>query len=100
MVKVSLEIMAGLATYFGAQHPGRLVVTEDVEEGETVREMLNRLAARHEKFSQVIFDPKSQRLTDSVSLVFNGRLIELLNGLDTPMKDGDAILFLPAYAGG
>lgn len=100
MAQVTLEVLSWLSPRLGAPQAGRTLLQEDVIEGETVRDWLRRLAQKYPDFVDLVFDLKAGRLTDHVNLVFNGRLIELLQGLDTRLKDGDTILFLPAYSGG
>ena len=100
MGEVQLEVMASLAPFFGARPSGRVVLSETIQERETVRELLNRLAGEHEGFDRMVFDTATQQLTGHVRLVLNGRLIELVEGLDTCLEDGDSLLFLPAFSGG
>jgi molybdopterin synthase sulfur carrier subunit len=99
MDRVRLEIMPWLSHVLGAQD-SHLVLEEEVEEGETVGELLARIAARHQRFGELVLDAETGRLTGHVSLTFNGRLLELLDGLQTKMRDGDTIVLLPAFAGG
>jgi molybdopterin converting factor small subunit len=46
-----------------------------------------------------LFDPETQSLSSEVSLLINNH-IDLSQGMDTKLKDGDQILFLPILAGG
>jgi len=39
-------------------------------------------------------------LTDQLPEVVGGRLLDLAEGLNTKLKDGDTLLFVPAFAGG
>ena len=100
MSKVRLEVMAWLSGSMGSPGSERLVLEEPVGEGDTVRDLLNRLAARHQVFREFVFDVNTQELTSLVSVVYNGRLLELVQGVRTPLKDGDNLLFLPAFSGG
>ena len=91
--------MPWLSQALGAQD-SRLVLAEEIEEGETVGELLARIAATHERFGELALDPETGGLSGHVSLTFNGRLLELLDGLQTKMSDGDTIVLVPAFAGG
>lgn len=100
MGEVHLEVMPLLAPYFGATAPGHLRVSEAIADGETIRDVLNRLADRYAGIDGVVFDRQSQTLTGHVRLVLNERVVELAGGLDTVLADGDTMLLLPAFAGG
>ncbi len=43
---------------------------------------------------------KTGALTGKVHILINGRNIEWLQGMDTPIGDGDTVVFLPPVAGG
>ena len=99
MGRVRLEVMPWLSHALGAQD-SRLVLEEEIEEGETVGELLTRIATRYQRFGELVLDAETGRLTGHVSLTFNGRLLELLDGLQTKMRDGDSIVLVPVFAGG
>ena len=100
MSQIQLEIMPTLAPLFGGQESRRLTLSEPIQEGETVRDLLHRLVKRHERLHGLVFDTQTQQLSGNVRLVLNGRLIELVGGLDTCLANGDAVLFLSAFSGG
>ena len=66
----------------------------------TVRALFDNMAAENHDFAQYVFDRDRQNLTGRVSVFFNDRVLELVQGLDTEIQDGDTILLVPAYAGG
>ncbi len=88
-----------MADRLGFDQPGALILEEPVEEGESLRHLLTRLSGRFSNFSEALFDPATQSLSSEVSLLINNH-INLSQGLDTKLKDGDRILFLPILAGG
>jgi molybdopterin converting factor small subunit len=88
-----------MADRLGFDQPGPIISEEPVEEGETLRSLLTRLAGRFGHFSEALFDPATQSLSSEVSILINNH-INLSQGLDTKLKDGDRILFLPILAGG
>ncbi len=101
MSKVRLEILSGLTETLGIEGTSDVVSLEqEIEEGKTVRDLLNRLAARYQRFGQVVFDVKAQKLTERVSIFFNGRNLELVNGLATKLSDGDTLTFVAPIVGG
>lgn len=100
MGQIRLEVMPTLAPLFGGEPSQHLAFSEPIEAGETVRDLLNRLAKRHERLGGLVFSTETQQLSGNVRLVLNSRLIELVGGLDTCLETGDEILFLPAFSGG
>ena len=79
---------------------GQFETQMEVEAGTTVRDLFDSLAAKSEHFAQYVFDRDRQDLTGRVVVVINDRILELVQGLDTKIQDGDTILLVPAYAGG
>lgn len=103
MSKVRLEILSWLTETLDLDIEGEsdaISLEQEIEEGKTVRDLLNRLAARYQPFGQVVFDVKSQKLTDRVSIFFNGSNLELANGLATKLSDGDTLTFVAPIIGG
>lgn len=101
MSKIRLEFLSWLTDALDVERTGNDVVLEqEIESGNTVKELLIRLAATNPHFAQTVFDVKSQRLSDGVHIFYNGCQLELLNGLETKLKDHDALIFVPVIAGG
>ena len=88
-----------MADRLGFAQPGPVILEEAVEEGESLRSLLTRLAGRFSNFSEALFDPETQSLSSEVSILINNH-INLSQGLDTRLQEGDRILFLPILAGG
>ncbi len=64
-------------------------------EGTHVREVLNHLQREYPTLHERLFDGQGQ--VKSHLLVFlNNEDIRLLNGLDTPLCEGDMVVLLPA----
>ena len=101
MSKVRLEILSWLTETLGIEGTSYNVsLDQEIEEDKTVKDLLNRLATRYQPFGQVVFDVKAQKLTDRVSIFFNGRNLELVNGLEAKLIDGDTLTFAPFIEGG
>src|SRR5579875_2423034 len=67
-------------------------------EGSTVGEVLDSLYARYgELRSRIAEDGGLRRF---VNVYVGGEDIRFLDGLDTPVEDGDEVTILPAVAGG
>lgn len=84
----------------GWSQAGPIILEEPVEEGESLRSLLNRLAERIPKFEETIFNPLTQNVSGEVALVINDRLHSASLGLEIKLQDGDQILFFPYLAGG
>jgi MoaD family protein len=101
MSKVRLEVLSWLAEALDIEEKSDTVSLEqEIEEGKTVRDLLNRLATRYQRFGQMVFDTNAQKLTGRAVIFFNGRTLELVNGLETKLNDGDTLTFIPLIEGG
>jgi MoaD family protein len=67
-------------------------------DGETVREALDALYERYSELRERI--TQDGGLRRFVNVYVGGEDIRFLDGLDTPVSDGDEITILPAVAGG
>lgn len=100
VVKLKLEVYSWLTRAFGPQETGHIEKELEVQNGTTVRVLFDDLASGSAEFAEWVFDREKQNLTGRVSVFFNERVLELVDGLDTEIQDGDRVLLLPAYAGG
>jgi MoaD family protein len=73
--------------------------TEAQVEGGTVGEALESLYAQHTELRDRIADDGGG-LRRFVNVYIGGEDIRFLEGLETPVKDGDELTILPAVAGG
>ena len=71
----------------------------EVGEGATVRSLLDALTTRYQGLDGMIFSSPGM-LRDFVNILRNGRNIEFLAGLDTPLAEGDLVALFPPAAGG
>jgi molybdopterin converting factor small subunit len=47
-----------------------------------------------------MFDLNGERLSGYVSVVLNGRFLDLISGMETAIRNGDSLLLLPVIEGG
>jgi molybdopterin synthase sulfur carrier subunit len=73
--------------------------TEERVDGATVGEALEVLYGRHGELRARIADDGGG-LRRFVNVYLGGEDIRFLDGLDTPVSDGDELTILPAVAGG
>jgi molybdopterin converting factor small subunit len=66
--------------------------------GSTLAELFDDLEVRHAGLQARLMDAGSLRRF--VNVYLNDEDVRFLSGLDTPVKDGDAVTILPAVAGG
>ncbi|MFP5320191.1 MAG: ubiquitin-like small modifier protein 1 [Acidimicrobiia bacterium] len=68
-------------------------------DGATVGDVLNGLEAAHPGFGERIFDGEG-RLRRFVNVFVADEDVRFLQGLDTPVADGQTVSIIPAVAGG
>ncbi len=66
--------------------------------GATVREVLENIEKKHPGLKERLLDEKGVRRF--VNIYANEEDVRFLDGLDTPVKDGDSVSIVPAIAGG
>jgi len=96
--KVRLQFW--MASSPGGTQSGSMVMEEEIQEGESLRSLLNRLAGRLPQLPVPIFDPETQTLSSEVAVVINDHLDHFSQGLETELKNGDRIFIFPYLAGG
>lgn len=65
----------------------------------SVREMLDRLCERYPGLAERMLDQRGE-LQRFVNIFVNGLDVRFIEGLDSPLSDGDAVQIVPAIAGG
>jgi len=74
-------------------------VSELSVDGGTVNEALASLERDHPGFRERIYDENGE-VRRFVNIYVAGEDIRFLNGLETPLKDGEEVSIVPAVAGG
>jgi MoaD family protein len=67
--------------------------------GGTIREVLADLGRRHPPLRARLFNERDE-LNRYVNVFLNNEDVRFLQGLETPVEDGDAVAIVPAIAGG
>ena len=88
---IEVRLTANLQTLVGGQR-------SILEEGDSVRELLENVDSRYPGFKQVLVT--DGQLHRFVNIYLNDEDIRFLEQLDTPLNEGDVLSILPALAGG
>lgn len=72
---------------------------EVVVSGNTIGAVVADLEGKHPGIHERLCDEQG-RIRRFVNIYVNGDDIRFLNGLETPVKDGDEVSIVPAIAGG
>ncbi len=67
--------------------------------GETVGEILEMVVEQHPTLKKHLFNEEGQ-IRPFVNLFLGDENINQLEGLETPLADGDTVLIIPSIAGG
>ena len=86
--------MSWLARAFGREQVGRFFIQEPIADGETVRDVFERLAGRYERFDEYVYDTGAGHVRGQVNVVINDRLLVLRQGLDTVLSEGDVVVLV------
>jgi len=93
-VKLRVKFLASLY-----ELTGMLKTEVEVPDGLTVRGLIDVLTEKYARLKEELLD-EGGNLKPMYNILVNGRAIEWLGGLDTLLKDGDEVVFIPPAAGG
>ncbi|MCS7364234.1 MAG: MoaD/ThiS family protein [archaeon GB-1867-035] len=96
MVKITVRLLATLKSLAGSEY-----FTLNVESPITLKELLEKLSGIvGDKAKERLFKKGSIELQPDILVLVNDVEIGVLNGLDTILKEGDVVSFLPTVHGG
>jgi sulfur carrier protein ThiS len=99
IASVELQIRPPLS-YGVSKRAGGLVIQEDIVEGETLGDVLARLAVRNPEAVQQIRDHAKGEIHPPVVTVVNGTVVHRSEATQRVLLDGDRISWFLMYAGG
>ncbi|MEP0761968.1 MAG: MoaD/ThiS family protein [Chloroflexota bacterium] len=91
---VTVRLSASLRAAAGAKE-----VTVPCALDTTVRVLLHALGAANPALAERLLDSQ-QDLNRGVQVLVNGRHIDFLSGLDTPIQPTDSVMLIPPVGGG
>ena len=104
MNRVTVELWLWLGNELGGDFESpsemRSAREEKVEDGTTVRQLLDSMAKRYPPIAQKIFSIDEKKLFPHVVITYNDAVISPHIVHDKILKDGDKITILPMYMGG
>ncbi len=100
MPTVTVEVFSWLRVKLGYPEAGRVALTCEVADGETVGDLLGRLAREVPGLAEHVYDARDRRLLEQVAVLLDGRAVELVGGPAARLRDGSHLVLLPGFAGG
>ncbi|MCJ7768474.1 MoaD/ThiS family protein [Candidatus Bathyarchaeota archaeon] len=79
---------------------GEELVTLDLQKRLSLKEVMKRIVEERPKLNGVFAVSKPEKLRSAMLILVNGKEISVLNGLETTIKDGDELVFVPVLHGG
>ncbi len=73
----------------------------DLKEATPLSEVLQDVSEKYGKaFTQEVYDPQRKEMKSTFVTMVNGVLMDQLQGINTPLKDGDNIIIMSLMTGG
>jgi molybdopterin synthase sulfur carrier subunit len=87
-----------VGAFRGLSGRGKLIIShkDSIALKNIVEEMVEKLP----QLNRALVDPELQDPRPNTLILVNGREISVLNGLDTMLKNGDEVVFVPVIHGG
>lgn len=72
-----------------------------LNEGSTIANLLDQIAVTYGKqFASEVYNPAKKEMKAAFVAMINGVLMDQLQGINTPLKDGDNIILMSLMTGG
>jgi molybdopterin converting factor small subunit len=100
VAKVELHVYPPLSYKMSSKRVGPLILEEKIDQGETLGDLLARLANGNQEAWRAIFDAQTQQIRPIIMTIFNGKALAFSEAPQTRLSDGDQIDLRIAYGGG
>jgi molybdopterin converting factor small subunit len=96
-LKVTVDYLGSIKQTLELKQPEQMHLKDDA----SLVDLLSMLAEKHgDAFKKSVYEPPDTDLKPYYILSLNGVMLNQLKGLETPLKDGDHVTFLPVVTGG
>lgn len=79
---------------------GKTKISMEIKGATSLREMIRKILKAKPKLEKMLIDPELEDTVANTLILVNGKEINVLDGLETMLKDGDEIVFVPVTHGG
>lgn len=79
---------------------GKSRITLNLDTEKTLREVIGIVVGKFPETKRGLIDPELGDPRPNALIIVNGKEISVLNGLETVLKDGDEVVFVPVSHGG
>jgi len=79
---------------------GKKTTTISLESPVPLKEAIKKMVGELPKLKRVLGDPELEDTMPNTLILVNRKEISVLNGLETLLKDGDEVVFVPVLHGG
>jgi molybdopterin synthase sulfur carrier subunit len=92
---ITVKFLGALRHISGA---GKLAL--NIKSALSIKELMNKIVREMPALKPSLIHQQLEDLRSNTLILVNGREISVLNGLETNLKDGDEIVFVPVVHGG
>lgn len=96
-MRVRVKLLGVLRKALGRDE---LFLDLDVKGEINLRDVIERILIEAKSLENILLDPELRDTRPNVIILVNGKEIGLLGGLNTTIRDGDEIIFIPVVHGG
>ena len=97
LLKVTVDYLGSVKQSLGLKQAEQI----ELKNGASVLDLLRLLAEKHgDPFKKSVYEPNAPDLKPYYILSINGLLTNQLNDIETKLKDGDRLIFMPVVSGG
>jgi MoaD family protein len=94
---VTVDYLGSVKQSLGLKQAEQIELKDDA----SVLDLLQLLAEKHgDPFKKSVYEPNDHDLKPYYILSINGLLTNQLNDIETKLKDGDHLIFMPVVSGG